>query len=144
MIAIGSDHGGFEYKKQIIENFSNLEFKDFGTFSTDSVDYPDIAIPVAEAVASGSCERGILICRSGIGMDITANKVKGIRSALCFNAKMGEMAKRHEDANIITIGADYVSIDEVLKIINAWLTNEFEGDRHKRRIDKIRDYEANK
>lgn len=144
MIAIGSDHGGYELKKIIIDEFKNIEFKDYGAFSTESVDYPDIAIPLAEDVANGMCEKGILVCRSGIGMDIMANKVKGIRAALCFNSKMAEMAKRHEDANIITIGADYVSKEDAIKTIRAWLDSEFEGDRHQRRIDKIRDYENNR
>ena len=141
MIAIGSDHGGYDLKNIIIKEFGEECFKDYGTFSKDSVDYPDIAIPVAEDVALGKCEKGILICRSGVGMDIMANKVKGIRSALCFNAKMAEMAKRHEDVNIITIGADYVSKEEALCIVKAWLENKFEGDRHQRRIDKIKKYE---
>ena len=141
MIAIGSDHGGYELKELIIKAFTDIKFKDYGAFSKDSVDYPDIAIPVAEDVACGKCEKGILICRSGVGMDIMANKVVGIRSALCFNAKMAEMAKRHEDVNIITIGADYVDNDEALKIVKAWLENVFEGDRHQRRIDKIKNYE---
>ncbi|MBO5142358.1 MAG: ribose 5-phosphate isomerase B [Clostridia bacterium] len=144
MIAIGSDHGGYELKKIIIDEFKSIDFKDYGTFSTDSVDYPDIAIPLAEDVANGICERGILVCRSGIGMDIMANKVRGIRAALCFNSKMAEMAKRHEDANIITIGADYVSNEEAIKMVRAWLDSNFEGERHQRRIDKIKNYENNK
>lgn len=144
MIAIGCDHGGYELKKTIMKAFSDIDFKDYGTFSTDSVDYPDIAIPVAEDVASGECEKGILICRSGIGMDIMANKVDGIRAALCFNSKVAEMAKRHEDVNIITIGADYVSNEEAIKIVKVWLANKFEGDRHQRRIDKIKNYELAK
>ena len=94
MIAIGCDHGGYELKKTIMKEFSDIDFKDYGTFSTDSVDYPDIAIPVAEDVASGECEKGILICKSGVGMDIMANKVDGIRAALCFNSKVAEMAKK--------------------------------------------------
>lgn len=141
MIAIGSDHGGYELKEFLIEELKNIEFKDYGAFSTDSVDYPDIAISVAEDVANGICEKGILICRSGIGMDIMANKVIGIRAALCLNSKMAEMAKRHEDANIITIGADYVNKNEAIRIIEAWLDAQFEGERHQRRINKIREYE---
>lgn len=141
MLAIGCDHGGYELKEFIKAKFINIEFKDYGAFSTEPIDYPDVAIQVAEDVASGKCEKGILICRSGVGMDIMANKINGIRAALCFNAKMAEMAKRHEDVNIITIGADYVSKDETIMIINAWLTNEFEGGRHQRRIDKIKKYE---
>jgi len=141
MIAIGSDHGGFELKRRIIEILDDIEFKDYGCFSTDSVDYPDIAIPVAEDVAYGKCEGGVLVCRSGIGMDIMANKVKGIRSALCFNEKMAEMARRHEDVNVITIGADYITEEEAIKIVRAWIENKFDGDRHQRRIDKIKKYE---
>ena len=141
MIAIGSDHGGYELKNILINELKEIELKDYGTFSTDSVDYPDIAISVAENVANGICERGILVCRSGIGMDMMANKVVGIRAALCFNSKMAEMAKRHEDANVITIVADYVSKEEALEIVKSWLNAEFEGGRHQRRIDKIRDYE---
>ena len=144
MIAIGCDHGGYELKKFIIKEFKDIDFKDYGTFTTESVDYPDIAIPLAEDVANGKCEKGILICKSGVGMDITANKVNGIRAALCFSAKMAEMAKRHEDVNIITIGADYVSNEETIKIIKAWLENKFEGDRHQRRIDKIKNYEISR
>lgn len=141
MIAIGSDHGGYELKALITKTFTDIEFKDYGAFSTDSIDYPDIAIPLAEDVASGKCEKGILICRSGVGMDITANKVKGIRAALCFNSKIAEMAKRHEDVNIITLPADYITNEETIKIVNAWLENNFDGERHQRRIDKIKSYE---
>ena len=141
MIAIGSDHGGFELKKRIIESLKDIDFKDYGCFSTDSVDYPDIAIPVSEDVANGVCDGGVLICRSGIGMDIAANKVKGVRSALCFNSKMAEMARRHEDVNVITIGADYITEAEAVKIVKAWLENKFDGERHQRRIDKIKKYE---
>ena len=144
MIAIGSDHGGYELKEFLIESFQNLNFKDYGTFSKDSIDYPDIAIAVAEDVASGKCEKGVLICRSGVGMDIMANKVCGIRSALCFNSKVAEMAKRHEDVNIITIGADYVSKDEAVEIVEAWLESKFDGERHQKRIDKIKNYELNR
>ena len=141
MIAIGSDHGGYELKSVIIKELTEISFKDYGTFSTDSVDYPDIAISLAEDVASGKVEKGILICRSGVGMDIMANKVKGIRAALCFNSKIAEMAKRHEDVNIITLPADYITKDEAIDIVNAWLENDFDGERHQRRIDKIKSYE---
>lgn len=144
MIAIGSDHGGYELKKEIIEKFSEMEFKDYGTFSTEAVDYPDIAFQVAENVANHVCEKGILVCRSGIGMDIAANKVKSIRCALCFNAEMAEMAKRHEDANILAIGADYITQEEAFEIVRAWLENHFDGGRHQRRIDKIKTYEEMK
>jgi len=141
MIAIGSDHGGFELKKIIMQNFNELKFQDYGAFSTDAVDYPDIAFRVAEDVSKGICEKGILICRSGVGMNIAANKVKGIRAALCFNKKMAEMAKKHEDINILTLGADYISKEETIQMVKAWLENEFEGERHQRRIEKIKAYE---
>lgn len=141
MIAIGSDHGGYNLKTKIQKEFTDIEFTDYGSYSTESVDYPDIAIPLAEDVAKKVHEKGILICRSGVGMDIVANKVKGIRAALCFNSKVAEMAKRHEDVNIITIPADYVTEEEAIKIVEEWLKNSFDGDRHQRRIDKIRKYE---
>ena len=141
MIAIGSDHGGFELKKKIIEKYGEDKFKDYGTYSTSSCDYPDIAFDLAKDVSRGICERGILICRSGVGMDICANKVDGIRCALCFNRKLAEMCKRHEDCNIITIPADYITEDEAFEIIDAWQSAMFEGGRHQRRLDKIRKFE---
>lgn len=141
MIAIGSDHGGFELKKIIMQEFSELNFQDYGAFSTEPVDYPDVAFKLAEDVSNGICEKGILICRSGIGMTIAANKVKGIRAALCFNEKMAEMAKKHEDVNLLTLGADYITKEEAIKMVKAWLDNNFEGERHQRRIDKIKAYE---
>ena len=141
MIAIGSDHGGFELKKFLIEHYGEEMLKDYGSFSDSSCDYPDIAFPLAKDVSRGICEKGILICRSGIGMDICANKVKGIRCALCFNKKAGEMAKRHEDVNIIAIPADYITKEETLEIIDSWLNAKFEGERHQRRIDKIKNFE---
>ena len=140
MIAIGSDHGGYELKKFIMDNL-NEEFKDYGTFSDKSCDYPDIAFALAKDIARGVCEKGILICKSGIGVDICANKVKGIRCALCYNKKVGEMAKRHEDANIIALPAEYIQKEEPLEIINAWQSTKFEGRRHERRIEKIKKFE---
>lgn len=144
MIAIGSDHGGFALKNIIMQEFDELSFKDYGAFSTEDVDYPDIAFNVAEDVAKGICEKGILICRSGIGMDIAANKVNGIRAALCFNSRMAEMAKRHEDVNILALGADYITTEEAIKMVRVWLDTSFDGERHQRRIDKISFYEANR
>lgn len=143
MIAIGADHGGYELKEYLKKRFAEVKFQDFGAFSTEAVDYPDIAILVANEVAKGNCEGGILICRSGIGMDIMANKVKGIRAALCLNPKMAEMAKKHEDANILALGADYLDQEEATKVVEAWLGHQFEGGRHQRRIDKIKKYEEN-
>ena len=141
MIAIGSDHGGFKLKKFIIESLGEEKFNDYGTFSDNSCDYPDIAFSLAKDVSRGVCERGILICRSGVGMDICANKVEGIRCALCFNKKVAEMCKRHEDANIIAIPADYITKEDALEIIDAWQNTKFEGGRHERRIDKIKKFE---
>ena len=138
MIAIGSDHGGYELKNEIINAFPSIDFKDYGCYAKDPIDYPDIAFALAEDVASGTCERGILICRSGIGMDMAANKVSGVRCALCFTPKMAEMARKHEDANVIAIGADYITKEDATKVVKAWLEAEFEGERHKRRIDKIK------
>ena len=141
MIAIGSDHGGFELKRFLLDHYGEEILKDYGTFSDSSCDYPDIAFSLAKDVSREICEKGILICRSGIGVDICANKVKGIRCALCFNKKTGEMAKRHEDANVIALPADYITKEEALEIIDAWLNARFEGERHQRRIDKIRLFE---
>ena len=126
-----------------MQEFNELKFQDYGAFSTEAVDYPDIAFKLAEDVKNGVCEKGILICRSGIGMTIAANKVKGIRAALCFNEKMAEMAKKHEDVNLLTMGADYITKEEAINMVNAWLNNQFEGGRHQRRIDKIKEYEEN-
>lgn len=142
MVGIGADHGGLSMKQAILRAFPEVDFHDFGTFTTDSVDYPDVAFQVAEEVAKGSCEKGILICRSGNGMAMAANKVKGIRAALCWNAKMAEMAKRHEDANILALGADYITEEEAIATVRAWLNNRFDGERHQRRIDKIKEYET--
>jgi ribose 5-phosphate isomerase B len=141
MFAIGSDHGGYELKKHIIKTLGKENFKDYGTFSDSSCDYPDVAFPLAKDVSKGVQEKGILICRTGIGVDICANKVPGIRCALCYNVKVGELAKRHEDANIIAIPAEYVTEEEAIDIINAWTKSKFEGERHQRRIDKIRKFE---
>ena len=141
MIAIGSDHGGFELKKYIIETLGEENFKDYGTFSSSLCDFPDIAFDLAKDVSRGICEKGILICRSGVGMDICANKVDGIRCALCFNKKLAEMCKRHEDANIISIPADYITKEEALDIIDAWENAMFEGGRYQRRLDKIKKFE---
>ena len=141
LIAIGCDHGGYTLKEKIKSYYNNIEFKDFGTMSEDSVDYPDFAFAVAESVAKGECEAGILICKTGIGMSIAANKVKGIRCALCYNTATAILAKKHNDANIIAIGADQLDFEEVKSIIESWHNEEFMGEQHKRRIDKISKYE---
>lgn len=140
MIAIGSDHGGFELKQEISAHLEKrgLSFKDFGTFSQDSCDYPVFAKAVAKAVASGECERGILICGTGIGVSITANKIRGIRAALCGDCFSAEATRLHNDANILTLGARVVGPGLALKIVDTFLDTPFSGDeRHIRRISMI-------
>lgn len=139
-IAIGADHRGVELKKTIINLLETAghSFEDFGTYSTESVDFPDFARKVGEGVAGGNFERGILICDTGIGMCIAANKVKGIRAALCYNVFNARRARQHNDANILCMGAGEGELqDPVAEIVDAFLNTEFEGGRHQRRIDKI-------
>ena len=142
-IAIGSDHRGFKLKQAFKQHLTRIGHKvrDLGCASEDSVDYPDFALQVAESVAKRRVKLGILICSSGIGMSITANKVKGVRAALCFNEVMATRSRQHNDANVLCLGADYVSKRKALAILDAWLNAEFEGGRHKRRLDKIRKQE---
>ena len=142
-IAIGCDHWGVNLKQSVIKLLTDAghSYEDFGCYTTESVDYPDIARKVAEAVARGDFERGILICYNGIGMSIAANKVKGIRAALCYNAFNACRTRQHNDANILCLGAE-VEQEPVPEIVNAFLTSEFEGGRHQRRVDKIRDMEG--
>lgn len=140
MIAFGCDHGGFAIKKEILDYLekNNIEYKDFGCFSEESCDYPDIAKPVAHAVASGECEKGILVCGTGIGISITANKIKGIRAALCGDCFSAEATRLHNDANIVALGARVTGPGLAVKIIDTFLNTPFSGDeRHKRRIAKI-------
>jgi len=143
-IALGCDHRGLELKQAIMGLLKELghEYKDFGTYTTDSVDYPDIARQVAEAVAAGEFEHGVLICASGIGMCIAANKVKGIRAALCCGTFGADRARRHNDANVLCLGADTMDIPSALDIVKVYLTTTFEGGRHLRRLEKIRNLEA--
>jgi ribose 5-phosphate isomerase B len=144
-IAIGGDHWGVELKKAIIKLLtdSGHSYEDFGTDTTDPVDYPDIAQKVAEAVARGDFERGILICNNGIGMSMAANKVKGIRAALCYTAFNARRTRQHQDANILCLGAGEEQVQEpVAEIVKTFLNTEFEGGRHQRRIDKIRAMEG--
>ena len=142
-IAIGCDHRGLNLKQFIIKLITEAghSYEDFGGYTTDSVDYPDIAKKVAEAVATGYFERGILICDTGIGMSIAANKVKGIRAALCYDVFCAHRARQHNDANILCLGAGQEQ-DAVREIVEAFLTSEFEGGRHLRRLNKIRDIEG--
>ena len=140
MIAIGCDHGGFELKQEIIRHLQErgLEFKDFGCYSTASCDYPAYGRAVAKAVAGGECEKGILICGTGIGISITANKVKGIRAALCSDCFSAEATRLHNDANILAMGGRVVGPGLAVKIVDTFLDTPFsEEERHKRRISQI-------
>lgn len=142
MIAIGSDHGGFELKKKLMEHLSErgLEYKDFGTYSSASCDYPVYAKAVANAVASDECDRGIIICGTGIGVSITANKVRGIRAALCGDCFSAEATRQHNDANVLCMGARVVGEGLALKIADTFLDTPFSNDeRHIRRISMIED-----
>lgn len=138
-ISIASDHAGFEFKGQISSYLTELghEIVDFGAFSLASTDYPDHAFAAAKAVAEGQCERGIIICGTGIGVSITANKVKGIRSANCSTVEMAVLSRQHNDANVLNFGSRLISIELAKQITDAFLTTSFEGGRHSGRIDKI-------
>ena len=142
MIAIGSDHGGFELKEKLMEHLSErgLEYKDFGTYSSASCDYPVYAKAVANAVASGECDRGIIICGTGIGVSMTANKVRGIRAALCGDCFSAEATRQHNDANVLCMGARVIGEGLALKIADTFLDTPFSNDeRHIRRISMIED-----
>lgn len=143
-IAIGCDHGGIVLKPAVIDTLTELgaEVEDFGIYDESSVDYPVYGLKVAEAVASGECDAGVLMCGTGIGISISANKVKGIRAAVTTNTFMAEMTKRHNNANIIALGGRVVTPDEAKEIVKAWYTAEYEGGRHQRRLDMIADIEA--
>lgn len=138
-IAIGCDHGGLILKPALIEFLekNNIEYRDFGTYGAESVDYPDYALPVAEAVAGGEYDYGILICGTGIGMSIAANKVAGIRCALCHDVFSAKATRLHNDANMLAFGARVIGAGLMLEIVRAFLGTEFEGGRHVRRLEKI-------
>lgn len=139
-LAIGSDHGGIDLKEQVIKHLEGkgIQVKDFGTNSTDSCDYPDYALPVAEAVVNKEFDLGILICGTGIGISIAANKVPGVRAALCSDTFSAHATREHNDANILAMGARVVGTGLALDIVDAFLNAEFEGDRHVGRLNKIK------
>src|SRR4030042_3107355 len=143
-IAIGCDHRGLELKQAIMGLLTELghDYHDFGCYTSDPVDYPDVAKQVAEPVAAGKFDYGILICSSGIGMSIAANKVKGIRAALCCDITGAELARRHSNANILCLGENAVEPGAALDIVKVYLSSTFEGGRHLRRLEKIRRLEA--
>ena len=138
-IAIGCDHGALALKEAMVAHLTKkgYEVKDFGTYSLDSCDYPDFAAPAAKAVASGECDKGIVLCTTGIGVSITCNKVKGIRCALLSDVMSARMTREHNDTNMMAIGAGVVGQMLALEIIDTWLGTEFTGGRHQRRIDKM-------
>lgn len=139
MIAIACDHGAYDLKELLKEHLEKkgLEYKDFGTYSKESCDYPDFAGPAAQAVAAGECDRGIVLCTTGIGVSITCNKVKGIRCALLSDVMSARMTREHNDTNMMAIGAGVVGSMLALEIVDTWLGAEFQGGRHQRRIDKM-------
>jgi ribose 5-phosphate isomerase B len=142
-IAIGSDHGGYNLKEYIKKHLSEkgIETVDFGTTSTSSCDYPDYAFKVAQAVADGEYEKGILLCGTGLGVSMAANKVKGIRAALCTETFSARMSREHNNANILCMGERVVGIGLAVEIVNAWLMAEFTGGRHAERLGKILEFE---
>ena len=142
-IVIASDHGGFELKMRLIGYIEELghECTDLGCYSAESMDYPDIAFPAAEAVASGEYERGILICGTGIGVSICANKVRGVRCALCGDVLSAELTRQHNDSNMLAMGGRIIGIETAKAIVRTWLSTDFLGGRHERRIAKITGYD---
>lgn len=139
MIALGSDHAGLKAKRLLKEHLEQKGYEclDFGTFTEESCDYPDFAYQAAKSVQSGECVKGILICGTGIGMSITANKVMGIRAALCGDVFSAEMTRRHNDANVLALGARVTGIEKMMEITDIFLTTPFEGGRHQKRVDKV-------
>ena len=139
MIAIACDHGAFALKETLKKHLEarGLAYQDFGTYSTESCDYPDFAGPAAQAVASGACDRGIVLCTTGIGVSITANKVKGIRCALLSDVMSARLTRQHNDTNMMALGAGVVGPMLAMEIVDTWLDTAFQGGRHQRRIDKM-------
>lgn len=143
-IAIGADHAGFDVKEKIKQQLAEmkLDVVDLGTNSTDSVDYPDFGAKVGRFVADGAADEGIVVCGSGIGICIAANKIHGVRAAQAWNEETARLARQHNDANVLSIGARVLPEDEIPKIINAWFNAKFEGGRHQSRINKITNLES--
>jgi ribose 5-phosphate isomerase B len=144
-IVIASDHAGFLLKEKLKSylKLKGFSVKDFGTSSLDSCDYPDYAIPLAKSIAQKKCSRGILICKSGIGNSIVANRFKGVRAALCYNKLAAQLSRQHNDSNVLVLGSGFVTTAQAKGILNTWLATGFEGGRHIRRLDKINNIEVN-
>lgn len=138
-VAIGADHAGYQYKERITAflKIQNIAYKDYGTYSADSADYPDFAHPVSSAVENGEAACGILVCGSGNGVAITANKHQGIRAALCWLAELARLARQHNNANVLCLPQRFVEADDALEMVSTFLHTEFEGGRHERRVGKI-------
>ena len=138
-ISLGTDHAGFRYKEKVKAFLTELghEVKDFGTFSEESVDYPVFIRPAAEAVARGECDRGVVFGGSGNGEAMVANKVHGVRCALCWNEEVARLSRQHNDANVLSLGQRVIAEDLVLKIVRAWLDTPFEGGRHQKRVEQL-------
>jgi len=146
IVAIGADHAGFDLKIRLKRYLASHghSITDMGTESTESTDYPRYAFLVAEAVRDGKAERGVLVCDSGNGIAIAANKVDGIRAAICASAKQAELSRRHNDANVLVLGSAFISPDEVEPTLEAWLSSPFDGGRHARRVGQITEYERSR
>lgn len=138
-ISIGADHAGYELKTKITEELENMghQVKNYGTDGPESVDYPDFGHPVAKDVQEGKADRGVVICGSGNGINMTANKYKGVRSALCWKNELVELARQHNDANVLALPARYITTEEGVQFVRTFLNTEFEGGRHERRVNKI-------
>jgi len=142
-VVVGADHAGFEVKEKV-KNYlkrKGIEVEDVGTFSKDSVDYPDYAFQVASKVSEKKVDFGVLVCKSGIGMSIAANKFKNVRAALVFTPEMAKLARSHNDANVLSLSGEFTKEEEVYKILDTWLATNFEGGRHERRVGKITNIE---
>lgn len=139
IIPIGCDHAGYQLKQEIIHHLTSKGFqiKDFGCYSEDSIDYPDFAHPVAEMVEQNDGMLGILLCGSGNGINMTANKHQGVRSAICWKPEIAKLAREHNNANIITLPARFISVEDAIEMIDIFFSTDFEGGRHQKRIDKI-------
>lgn len=142
-VAIGCDHRGIQFKKELISELKKhgYQVQDVGTDSEESCDYPDFAAKVGCLIQRGECDRGIVICHSGIGMSIAANKIKGVRASLCQTVEAAELARKHNDANVLALGSGFVTPDLAKQIMVTWLKTDFEGGRHEKRVQKISEYE---
>ena len=143
MIAIGSDHGGYKLKEEIKKYLEEreIEYTDCGTFNEERAEYPEIAQALATEIQDGQAEKGIIVCRSGIGMSIVANKFKGIRCAKCNDEEEAKVSRMHNDANVLAIGADYIETNKVIRMVRTWIATEFEGGRHEERLNMIKEIE---